>query len=138
MKKHGAIGFIVGLTVGVAGDVATAKVVNEIKNDFKEKEFTSPNGDNTVMLKKGSSKFAKGLSYIKVCANKKYGRDECKLSLLAGNNAKSISCEWEDNEHCHIVIGKGKVCQYVDIDFTGREIKIVYYWKKIKLGQKKI
>ena len=138
MKKHGALGFIVGLTVGVAGAVATAKVVNEIKNDFREKEFVSPNGNNTVMLKKGSSKFAGGLSYIRVCASKRQVRNECKLSLIAGNNAKSISCEWEDNEHCLIIIGKGKVCQHVDIDFTGREIKIVYYWKKIKLGHKKI
>lgn len=136
MKKQGILGLVVGVTAGVAaavaGGLATVKVVKEIKNDLKDVDFASPNGDNIVSLKFGSSEFAKGLSYVKVEAKIEDGEDSCDFVMLAGKNAGGLSCEWTDNEHCTVMLGEGRLKQRCDIDYTGEEIVISYYVYKVE------
>ena len=134
MKNQGILGIMVGVAAGVAaavaGGLATAKVVKEIKSDLKSVDFASPNGDNIVSLKLGSSEFARGLSYVKVEAKIEDGEDSCDFVMLAGKNAGGLSCEWTDNEHCIVMIGEGKHKQRCDVDFTGEDIVISYYVQK--------
>lgn len=126
MKRSSIIGFIAGLAVGVAGSVATAKVVSEIKEDFKDTDLVSPDGDNTVTLTCGTSSTARGLSLIKVRAHKEEREDDCKLTMVAGKNSKDIHSEWSDNNHFSLVVGEGKLRQLCNVDFSGEEIKMVY------------
>ena len=136
MKKQGVIGLVVGIAAGVAaavaGGLATAKVVKEIKNDIKDSELISPDGNNKITLSCGASDFAKGLTYIKINAKSEALEDECKLSVLAGKKgAQSINCEWTDNEHFELTIGNGKLRQCCDVSFEDEQIVIYYYWVKI-------
>ena len=131
MKKTGIVGFIAGLAIGVAGSIATAKVVKEIKEDFKDTNFISPDGNNIVTLTCGASRTARGLAYVKVRAHTESSEDECKLAMLSGKKSKTIASEWSDNNHFSLTLGEGKLKQYCDVDFSGEEVRISYSLKKI-------
>ena len=134
MKKKNVIGLVAGLAAGAAavaaGYVATAKVVKEIKADLDDKEILSPEGNNKITLKCGVSDFAKGLAFVKVIAANENGEDECKFSFLAGKGAKNAHYEWADNDHFEITVGEGKLKQCCDVDFSGEQICLFYYWQK--------
>ena len=134
MKKKNVIGLVAGIAAGAAvaaaGYVATAKVVKEIKADLNDKEILSPEGNNKITLKCGISDFAKGLAFVKVIAANENGEDECKFSFLAGKSAKNASYEWVDNDHFEITVGEGKLKQCCDVDFSGEQICLFYYWQK--------
>ncbi len=134
-KKKDNTGLILGVAAGTlaaaAGAYVTAKVVKQIKSDLKEVYFVSTDGENIVSLTSGSSGFAKGLTFIKVKAYTKQGSDECKFSFLSCSGG--ISCEWQDNEHLELLVGKGKNKSCCDIDFSGDEIILNYYLKKIEI-----
>ena len=134
MNKKNVIGLAIGLAAGAAavaaGYVATAKIVKEIKADLDDKEILSPEGNNKITLKCGVSDFAKGLAFVKVIAANENGEDECKFSFLAGKGAKNAHYEWVDNDHFEITVGEGKLKQCCDVDFSGEQICLFYYWQK--------
>ena len=134
MKKQGIIGLVVGVTAGVAaavaGGICTAKVVKEIKNDIKDNEIVSPEGNNVITLSCGVSNFAKGLALIKVHAKSGEKEDECKFSFLAGKSAASLNYEWKDNDHFELTVGEGKFQQCCDVAFDEENVTIMYYVQK--------
>lgn len=131
MKKQSIIDLCVGITVGAAaavgGAFALRKVVGEIKTDLNKCSFISPNGQNIVTLTYGTSKFALGLTYIKVQASVESGDDDCKLVLFAQDGSKLISGEWQDENNFKLLVGKGKCKQCCDVNFEGEEIIAKYY-----------
>jgi hypothetical protein len=134
MKKQTVIGICVGVTLGtaaaVAGALAVRKIINEIKTDLNECSFTSPNGDNMVTLTYGSSKFAKGLTFIKVQGSVESGNDDCKLILFAKDSPDLFCGEWKDDEHFRLLVGNGKCKQCCDVSFEGEKIIANYYLRK--------
>ena len=127
MKKQKLIGVGLGISLGAAAAIAGRKVVNEIKTDLNECSFISPNGENAVTLTYGSSKFAKGLTFIKVKGSFISGGDECKLVLFAKNGVKLFNCEWKDDEHFVLLVGTGKCKQCCDVSFKDEKIIANYY-----------
>ena len=117
--------------MGTAAVVGTAlvvrKIVKEIKSDINQCTFTSPNGDNEVTLSYGSSKFAKGLTFIRVKAN------DCKMVLFALNASASFDGEWNNNDSFTLMVGNGKYKQCCDVSFYGDKIKADYSWRKAAL-----
>ena len=142
MKKQAVIGICVGVALGtaatVAGVLAVRKIVKEIKADLNECSFTSPNGDNIVTLTYGSSKFAKGLTFIKVQGSVESGNDDCKLVLFAKDSSELFSGEWSDNEHFRLLVGNGKRKQCCDVNFENEKITANYYWRKAESNQELI
>ncbi|MBR3685983.1 MAG: hypothetical protein IKL66_00695 [Clostridia bacterium] len=134
MKKQGVFGLVAGITMGVAaavaGGLAAAKVVKEIRSDLDQTDFVSPNGDNVVTIKYGASDFANGLTLVKIQAYTENSDDSCDFALLAGKNSGAFSCEWEDNEHFELLVGSRKRKQCCEVDFEGEEIVISYYLNK--------
>ena len=104
MTNSGKIGLIVSVAAGavasIAGCLATVKVVKEIKNDLQEVTLVSPNGKNIVTVNRGSSKFAIGLTYIKLKAENEEGKT-CEIKFLAGKNSNKIIFDWKDDEHLY-------------------------------------
>lgn len=135
MKKNGVIGIIAGIAVGaaaaVAGGLAAAKVVKEIKGDINDFSFISPEGNNSVTMTYGSSDFAKGLTYAKVSASVESSDDECKLVIFTANDTEVFKGEWSDNDHFKLSVGSGKRRQCCDVDFSGEKINMYYYIEKI-------
>ncbi len=134
MKKQCVIGLVAGTlaaAAAAAGAYVTAKVVKEIKRDLKEVYFVSPNEDNIVSVTSGVSDMARGLIFVKVKAYTKSGSDECKFSFLSCTGG--ISCEWKDDEHLELLVGKGKKKPCCDIDFSGEDITLTYYFKKVTI-----
>ena len=127
------VGFVAGAAAAIAGAIAINKVSAEIKADLNEYSFMSPDCNNTVVVSRGASKTAKGLTLIKVKAIAEGKDDVCKLSMLAGKDAEILSGEWTDNDHFELVVGKGKRLQYCDVNFCEDDIKMLYYFKKITL-----
>ena len=134
MNKNGKVGLITGLAAGavasVAGCLATIKVIKEIKDDLQEVTLVSPNGKNIVTVNRGSSKFAIGLTYIKLKAENEEGKT-CEISFIAGKNSNKIIFDWKDDEHFYFQLGDVKCKQYCDVTFA-EEIKMVYSLKKIE------
>lgn len=134
MKKQTVIGICVGAALGtaavVAGVLTVRKIVKEIKADLNECCFTSPNGDNIVTLTYGSSKFAKGLTFIRVKGSVESGNDDCKLVLFAKDSPELFSSEWEDDNHFRLLVGNGKRKQCCDFKFEGEKIMANYYLRK--------
>ncbi len=134
MKKQTVIGICVGVALGtaatVAGVLAVRKIVKEIKVDLNECSFTSPNGDNIVTLTYGSSKFAKGFTFIKVQGSVESGNDDCKLVLFAKDSSQLFMGEWEDNENFRLLVGNGKCKQCCDFNFEDEKIAAKYYLRK--------
>ena len=134
MNKNGKVGLITGLATGavaaVAGCLATVKVVKEIKDDLQEVTLVSPNGKNIVTVNRGSSKFAFGLTYIKLKAENEEGKT-CEIAFVAGKNSNKIIFDWKDDEHLYFQLGDVKCKQYCDVTFE-EEIKMVYSLKKIE------
>ena len=134
MKKKTVIGICVGAAIGTAAAVAAAiavnKIVKEIKADLNECSLTSPDGNNMVTLTYGSSKFAKGLTFIKVRASVESGNDDCKLVLFAKDSPELFSGEWNDNNNFRLLVGGGKRKQCCDVKFEDGKIMANYYWRK--------
>ena len=134
MKKQTVIGICVGVAVGaaaaVAGMLAVRKVIKEIKADLKERSFTSPDGNNIVSLTYGSSKFANGLTFIKVQGSVESGSDNCKLVLLAKDSSRLFTGEWEGNDNFKLFVGKGKLKQCCDFSFADEKIVAKYCLRK--------
>ena len=137
MKKSTVIGIVAGLAAGiaatVAGTVAVNKVKKEIKSDLSERIFTSPEGDKTVHVSFGSSKSAKGLTYMRVLATSESCEDTCKLSLLARKVPEVFEGAWKDNDHFTLEVGKraGKR-QCCDVTFDEDRISALLAWKKFE------
>ena len=131
MKKQTVIGIVIGAVVGTAAAVGTAlvvrKIVKEIKSDLNLCTFTSPNGDNEVTLSYGSSKFAKGLTFIRVKAN------DCKMVLFACNAAEPFDGEWDENGHFTLLVGNGNYKQCCEVSFEDEKTKANYSWRKAAL-----
>ena len=134
MKKSIIAGLTVGLAAGtaavIAGKIVFDKISREVENNISLQNYISPNCDNTVTLFCGSSKTAKGLTYVKIIAGSDLKEDECKLVVFAGKNPV-FSGEREDNEHFKLLIGNGKYKQCCDVSFEGEEITAHYYPIKI-------
>lgn len=137
MTQNGKIALAIGICTGVAataiGCIAAVKIVNEIKEDFQETTLISPNEKNFVTVKCGTSKFAKGLTLVKVKAEN--DDDTCNISFLAGKNSNKISFNWKDDDHFEFHLGDGKVKQHCDVSFAGESITMKYYLKKLKLKE---
>ena len=139
MKKQTVIGIVIGTVVGTAAVVGTAlvvrKIVKEIKSDLDQCTFTSPDGNNEVTLSYGASKFAKGLTFIRVKANTVAGKDACKMVLFARNASMPFDCEWNGNDSFTLLVGNGKRKQYCDVRFDGEKVKADYGWRKVALEE---
>lgn len=135
MRKSSIAGLVTGIAAGaaaaVAGGLAVARVIKEMKAEPQENKFLSPDGNNSVTLSLGTSQFGKGLTLVKVLAQKEDGTDECKFSFVVGRGAKNLQCEWADNDNFELTAGKGLLQQCCDVSFEEEEINIVYYWHKI-------
>ena len=142
MKKQTVLGLCMGLAVGAvtaaAGTFAVRKIANEIKTDLNECCFTSPNGDNIVSITYGSSKFAKGLTFIKVQGIEETGSEDCKLVMFVKNNLELFSGEWQDNEHFRLLVGNGNRKQCCDVSFDGEQIVAKYYVLRIEEEQEAV
>ena len=125
MKTKTLVGLIVGVAAGTALALTTKKVVNEIKSDLEDATFVSPEGNNTVTLLFGSSKTARGLTFIKVTATSDEKDDCCKLIAFAKKKGEFISGEWTDNDHYKLLIGSGKRKQCCDVSFDDEQIRAV-------------
>ena len=132
MTQNGKIALAIGIVTGVAaatvGCIAAFKIVNEIKEDFQETTLISPNEKNFVTVKCGSSKFARGLTLVKVKAENE--TDTCNISFLAGKNSNKIRFNWKDDDHFEFHLGDGKVKQHCDVSFAGESISMKYSLKK--------
>ena len=133
MKKQTVIGIVIGAVVGTAAAVGTAlvvrKIVKEIKSDLNQCTFTSPNGDNEVTLSYGSSKFAKGLTFVRVKAN------GCKLVLFTRNASEPFDGEWNENGNFTLLVGNGKYKQCCEVSFDGKKTNANYSWRKAALEE---
>ena len=129
MKNKTIFGIIAGVAAGTAVALTIKKVVNEIKSDLCDATFVSPAGDHTVALVFGSSKTARGLTFIKVNATSTAKDDCCKLIAFSGKNAL-IDGNWTDNDHFKLLIGNGKRKQCCDVLFDGEQITALYYLVK--------
>ena len=129
MSKKGAWGLILGIgagvTAAVAGGLATAKVVKEIKSSLKANVLESPEGDNVVTVNFGVSSFAMGLTFIKIHAAAETKADTCDFVMFSKKDANAICHEWKDNEHFELVIGN----QCCNVSFEGEEISINLFFK---------
>ncbi len=134
MKKQTVIGICVGVAIGaaaaVAGTLAVRKIIKEIKADLNECSFTSPDGNNVVSLTYGTSKFARGLTFIKVQGSVESGNDNCKLVLFAKDSSQLFTGEWEDNDNFKLFVGNGKLKQCCDFNFVDEKIVAKYYLRK--------
>ena len=134
-KKSGIIGLIAGLAAGtavaVAGGLATAKIVKEIKADLGDCRFASEDGKNVVTLTYGSSDFAKGLTYVQVRAFVEESDLDCKMIVFAIKSTEIFNGEWEDGEHFKLSVGSGKRRQCCEVDFSNDEINMYYYIEKV-------
>ncbi|MBR6740640.1 MAG: hypothetical protein IKM04_06210 [Clostridia bacterium] len=134
MKKSAIFGMIAGFAVGtasaIAGRKAYDKVSKEIKDDFSDQVFTSPEGNNAVTLSLGSSESARGLTCIKVKATSESIDDECKLIIFTFKKGDIISGEWSDNGNFRLLIGNGKRKQCCDVSFEEDRINALYYLLK--------
>ena len=137
MKKQTVIGIIIGAAVGTAATVAgillVRKIVKEIRSDLDKCTFTSPDGDNEVTLTYGSSKFAKGLTFIRVKANTVSGKNACKLVLFTKNGTEPFDGEWDDNGNFRLLVGNGSLKQCCDVNFEGTKINANYCLRKVAL-----
>lgn len=130
MKKETNLKFLAGLITGAAVStvaIATVKTLNEIKKDTTRIDFTSSDDKNTVKVEFGSSSFAKGLTMIKITAENELGTDEGKFVFFAGN--KDIFCEWKDDKHFELTVGKGKVKHFCEVSFESVDIVLTYSFK---------
>ena len=134
MKKStilgAAIGFALGTAAAITGKMAVDKVVGEIREQMRDQVFTSPDGDHKVTVKCGTSKSAKGLSYMRVIATSETVDDECKLSMIARKRPLIIVARWDDNDHCKLSVGNGKRNQCCDVSFEENHITARYYLSK--------
>lgn len=129
MKNKTIFGIIAGVAAGTAVALTTGRIVKEIKSDLCDATFVSPEGDHTVALAFGSSKTARGLTFIKVNATSTAKDDCCKLIAFSGKNAL-IDGNWTDNDHFKLLIGNGKRKQCCDVSFDGEQITALYYLVK--------
>lgn len=134
MKKQTVVGIIIGAALGtaatVAGILVVRKIVKEIKSDLNECTFTSPYGDNVVTVTHGSSKFAKGLTFVRVKASVEGGHDACKLVLFTKNSSELFTGEWDENDKFRLLVGNGKRKQCCDVSFEGEKINAKYCIRK--------
>ena len=130
MKKSTVIGLVLGVAVGTAAAITTKKIVKEIKGDLTDKDFVSPDGNNTVTLSFGTSETARGLTYIKVNATSSSKEDSCKLIAFAIRKDDFLHGEWSDNDHFKLLIGCGKRKQCCDVNFEEDQIVAHYYLVK--------
>ena len=129
MKNKTIFGIVAGVAAGTALALTTGKVVKEIKSDLRDATFVSPDGNHTVALTFGSSKTARGLTFIKVNATSDEKDNCCKLIVFSGKNAL-IDGNWTDNDHFKLLIGNGKRKQCCDVSFDGEQITALYYLVK--------
>lgn len=129
------VGIAVGAAATVAGSLSVAKIVKEIKYDLKDTTFVSPEDNNRVTVKCGSSKFAKGMTFVKIIAE----NENCScpmLLMILGRKSDRIGCEWQDNEHFTVYrIRNDKQKQICDAVFEENEITINHKVKKINIDQ---
>ena len=134
MKKNTLFGMVAGFLVGtaasVAGAIAADKIAKEIKRDIGERDFVSPDGDRVVTLSFGSSKTAKGLTYIRVKATAAGKENACEMVILAKKSVGLMSGLWQDNDHFRLLVGSGKRKQCCDVSFDADEITANYYLTK--------
>lgn len=135
MSKNGKVGLIIGAVAGgvasALGCLATVKAVKEIKNDLHDVTLVSPNGKNEVTVKRGSSNFAIGLTYIKLIATNENGKT-CEISFLAGKNSNKVIFNWKDDDHLDFQLGDARCKQYCDVEFNEDDISMSYYLKKVE------
>ena len=138
MKTKTVIGAVVGVAAGAAaailGKAAVDKVKKEIQSEMGEQCFVSPEGDNMVTVSYGSSKTARGLTYLRVTATAESADDSCKLILFTRKMPESFDTQWEDNDHFKLLVGNGKRKQCCDISFDGDSLIARYYLGKDSRG----
>ena len=134
MSKKGTLEFVLGLAAGTAAALAGTRLVCKIKKEINknmcEQTFTSPEENNSVTLSYGSSKTARGLTYIRITAIAESTEDDCRLVLFTKKGIEILSSEWLDNDHFKILIGNGKRKQCCDVNFEEKEIVANYYLQK--------
>ena len=135
MKKSVVFGVIAGFAAGAAaaitGKMAVDKVVKEIKGELSEESFISPDGNNIVTLYYGTSKSAKGLTYVNVKAASADNKDSCQLVILTRKRPMTFDGEWTDNDNFMLLIGNGKRKQCCDVTFDSEQITARYYLLKV-------
>ena len=140
MSGKGIVGLVTGIAAGaaavVAGYFTAAKVVGEIKDDFQETTFVSPNEKNIVTVKCGASKFAKGLTYIKVKAENE--NENCEMGFLAGKGAYQIDIDWVDENTFELSFNEGKHEKTCVVSFTDEQIDMKYYTAKQDTAEEEI
>ena len=134
-QKSGALGLILGIGAGVAAATAAffaaSKVAKEINEDSQSTTIVSPDEKNLVTITCGSSPFAKGLTLIKVKAEKE--GDDCNLNFLTGKSC-NISFEWKTNDHIELLVSSGKNVKVCNVNFEGDDIVMVLSLKKNNEG----
>jgi hypothetical protein len=130
-QKSGALGLILGIGAGIAAATAAfftaSKVAKEINEDSQSTTIVSPNDKNLVTVTCGSSPFAKGLTLVKVKAEKE--GDDCNLSFLAGKSC-NISFEWKTDDNIELLVKSGKTVKVCNVNFEGDDIVMLLSLKK--------
>ena len=122
-----AAGFVAGAAATIAGTLAGRKIAKEMKEDFTEQVFTSPDGDHKVILTIGSSETAKGLTCVKVNATAAMDDDDCELIIFTRKGDRFLTGEWSENDHFRLLIGNGKHKQCCDVTYDDKNITCNYY-----------
>ena len=127
----GFVAGVVGAAAVVGAKAVYDKVKGEIKADRTEQCFTSPNGDNRVVLTCGASESAKGLAHVKVVASSDSRKKDCKLAAFAMKKEEMFISEWKDNDRFVLLIGGGKIRRCCDVRFKNNRIMILYYLRSV-------
>lgn len=105
-----------------AGVATVDRVSDELKENAKEKIFSSPNGNNLVLVSYAVSRTAGSLTYVTVKATT-IETEECRaFSFWVKKRASLLGGGWIGNDKFRLLIGQGKRKHYCDIHFVNGKI----------------
>lgn len=130
-SKGSTLGIILGIGAGAVaaavGVYAASKIAKEINEDSQSITIVSPDEKNLVTITCGSSPFARGLTLVKVKAEK--NGDDCNLSFLVGKSC-TIAFDWKTDNYIEILVSGGKRTKVCTVNFEGENINITLKNKK--------